>query len=304
MEKKYISIDIGGTAIKYGILTEEGAILERYEMATEAYKGGPEILKKAEGIVEGFLNSGKVLKEELLGICISTAGMVDTKKGEIFYSAPLIPNYIGTKFKMVMETRFHVPCEVENDVNCAGLAEYMSGASKGSKSALMLTIGTGIGGSMVIGGEVYHGCSGSACEVGYMHMEGSDFQTLGAASILTRKVAEWKNEPEEKWNGYHIFEEAKKGDELCMRAIDEMADVLGRGIANICYVMNPEVVVLGGGVMAQEEYLRGRIETALRKYLVPSIAKHTKLAFAKHRNDAGMLGAYYHFQNMQKKERR
>ena len=83
-----------------------------------------------------------------------------------------------------------------------------------------------------------------------------------------------------------------------------MADVLGRGIANICYVMNPEVVVLGGGVMAQEEYLRGRIEASLRKYLVPSIAEHTKLALAKHRNDAGMLGAYYHFQNMQKKERR
>ena len=127
MEKKYISIDIGGTAIKYGILTEEGAILERYEMATEAYKGGPEILKKAEGIVEGFLNSGKVLKEELLGICISTAGMVDTEKGEIFYSAPLIPNYIGTKFKMVMETRFHVPCEVENDVNCG---KYLNQAER------------------------------------------------------------------------------------------------------------------------------------------------------------------------------
>lgn len=301
MEKKYISIDIGGTAIKYGILTEEGTILERCEMATEAYKGGPSILERVVGIVEDFLQTKEALREELLGICISTAGMVDTEKGEIFYSAPLIPNYIGTQFKAVMETRFHVPCEVENDVNCAGLAEYMSGASKGSKSALMLTIGTGIGGSMVIGGKVYHGCSGSACEVGYMHMEGSDFQTLGAASILTRKVAEWKNEPEEKWNGYHIFEEAKKGDELCMRAIDEMADVLGRGIANICYVMNPEVVVLGGGVMAQEEYLRGRIEAALGKYLVPSIAKHTKLAFAKHRNDAGMLGAYYHFRNMQKK---
>ena len=127
MEKKYISIDIGGTAIKYGIHTEEGAILERYEMATEAYKGGPEILKKAEGIVEGFLNSGKVLKEELLGICISTAGMVDTEKGEIFYSAPLIPNYIGTKFKMVMETRFHVPCEVENDVNCG---KYLNQAER------------------------------------------------------------------------------------------------------------------------------------------------------------------------------
>ena len=98
MEKKYISIDIGGTAIKYGILTEEGAILERYEMATEAYKGGPEILKKAEGIVEGFLDSGKVLKEERLGICISTAGMMDTEKGEFFNSEPLYTIYFGSIF--------------------------------------------------------------------------------------------------------------------------------------------------------------------------------------------------------------
>ena len=125
--KKYVSIDIGGTAIKYGVIDESGSIVVKDKMDTEAYKGGPEILKKAEGIVEGFLNSGKVLKEELLGICISTAGMVDTEKGEIFYSAPLIPNYIGTKFKMVMETRFHVPCEVENDVNCG---KYLNQAER------------------------------------------------------------------------------------------------------------------------------------------------------------------------------
>lgn len=300
--KRYISIDIGGTAIKYGVLTEDGRIVSRSEMATEAYKGGSAILHKAVGIVEEYLRAdGLGSGNDLGGICISTAGMVDTGKGEIFYAAPLIPDYKGTRFKETMEERFHVPCEVENDVNCAGLAEYVSGASKGSRSALMLTVGTGIGGCIVLDGEVYHGCSNSACEVGYMHMEGSDFQTLGAASILTRKVAEWKNEPEDRWNGYHIFEEAKKGDELCVRAIDEMADVLGRGIANICFVMNPEVVVLGGGIMAQEEYLRGRIESALQRYLVPSIAEHTRLAFAKHRNDAGMLGAFYHFRNRQRK---
>ena len=92
-----------------------------------------------------------------------------------------------------------------------------------------------------------------------------------------------------------LFEEAKKGDELCNRAIDEMCDVLGKGIANICYVINPEIVVLGGGIMAQEEFLKDRIKAAMDKYLVSSIAKHTKLAFAKHQNDAGMLGAFYHF---------
>ena len=93
-------------------------------------------------------------------------------------------------------------------------------------------------------GEVYHGFSNSACEVGYMHMNDSDFQTLGAASILTNKVSEWKGETEKKWDGYHIFEEAKKGDKLCLLAIDEMVDILGEGIANICYVINPEVMLM------------------------------------------------------------
>ena len=229
-------------------------------------------------------------------MCISTAGMVDIEKGEIFYSAPLIPNYIGTAFKKTVEERFGIPCEVENDVNCAGLAEYKAGAAAGSKAAVMLTIGTGIGGCILLNGEVFHGFSNSACEVGYMHMDDSDFQTLGAASILTKKVAAWKGELAENWSGYRIFEEAKKGDKICNRAIDEMTDVLGKGIANICYVVNPEVVVLGGGIMAQEAFLKDKIEKAVEKYLVSSMWEHTSIAFAKNQNNAGMLGAFYHFQ--------
>lgn len=292
---KYITIDIGGTEIKYGILSEEEEFLCRYKMKTEASKGGKAILQKVLGIVR------ELKCEEVKGVCISTAGMVDIEKGEIFYSAPLIPEYIGINFKKTIEEEMHLPCEVENDVNCAGLAESISGASKGSKVALMLTIGTGIGGSIVINGDVFRGFSGSACEVGYMHMAGGDFQTLGAASILTRKVSEWKNESQDVWNGYHIFEEAKKGDFLCNKAIDEMVDVLGQGIANICYVINPQVVVLGGGIMAQEEFLREKIESSVKKYLVAGIAEHTNIAFAKYRNDAGMLGAYYHFCKQQKR---
>lgn len=294
--KKYISIDIGGTMIKYGLMSEKGEILVDSEMETEAYKGGPAILDKVLTIVEEYKK-----EMQISGVCISTAGMVDIEKGEIFYSAPLIPNFIGTRFKATVEEKFQIPCEVENDVNCAGLAEYVSGAAKGSKVALMLTIGTGIGGCAIIDEKIFHGSSNSACEVGYMHMAGSDFQTLGAASILTRKVAEWKNEPETKWNGKRIFEEAKKGDALCIRAIDEMAEVLGQGISNICYVLNPEVVVLGGGIMAQEDYLRERIERALDKWLVPAIRTKTRLEFARHQNHAGMMGAFYHFKQMQEK---
>lgn len=134
-----------------------------------------------------------------------------------------------------------------------------------------------------------------------MHMDGSDFQTLGAASILVKRVAAAKGEPEDAWNGYRIFQLAREGDPICREAIDQMCDCLGKGISNICYVLNPQIVVLGGGIMAQEEYLRPRLEKALARYLVSSIYEKTELAFAKHQNDAGMRGAYYHFLERQGK---
>ena len=193
------------------MINERGSILVKDKMDTEAYKGGPEILKKVISIVADYMDT-----YEPSGIAISTAGMVDVEKGEIFYSAPLIPNYAGIQFKKVLEKKFGIPCEVENDVNCAGLAESVSGAGVGSSVTLCLTIGTGIGGCILIDGHVFHGYSNSACEVGYMNMLDSDFQTLGATSILTKRVAARKEECEEKWEGYHIFEAAKDGDKDCI----------------------------------------------------------------------------------------
>lgn len=289
--KGYVSIDIGGTAIKYGRINEEGEILSRGETATQAYRGGRGILDKVLSIVEDSIRTGKIH-----GVCISTAGIVDTEKGEIIHSAPLIPDYKGINYKAVIQKAYGIPCEVENDVNCAGLAETVSGAARGSDSVLMLTVGTGIGGCFVQNGKVFHGAGGSACEIGYMHMGGSDFQTLGAASILTKKVAGRKGEDPEKWDGYRIFQEAKQADGVCRQAIDEMVDILGMGIANICYVLNPRTVVLGGGIMAQKGYLRDKIQEAVDHYLIPSVASETSLCFAAHGNTAGMLGAFYHFQ--------
>ncbi len=288
--KKYVSIDIGGTEIKHGVIDEEGVILEKGSQKTEARRGGASIVQKAVGIVKKYQTEHK-----LSGICISTAGMVDVERGEIFYSAPLIPEYTGTPWKKTMERTFGLPCEVENDVNCAGLAETISGAAKGSRIVLCLTVGTGIGGCILMDQKVFRGYSNSACEVGYMCMGDSDFQTLGAASVLCRKVAERKRGKPEEWDGRRIFEEAKKGDMICVKAVDEMVDVLGRGIANICYVLNPQTVVLGGGIMAQKDYLLPRLQEAMDRYLIESISCRTALKMAEHRNDAGILGAFYHF---------
>ena len=293
--KFYVSIDIGGTSIKHGILDKNIKFITSGEIATEAQKGGKNILEKVINIVSEY-------KKEytLSGICISTAGMVDCEKGEIIHASDLIPNYTGTQIKKTIEDIFSIPCEVENDVNCAGLAEYFSGSAKGSSISLCLTIGTGIGGSIIINDRVFHGFSGSACEVGYMNMFKGKFEDLGATSILVKKVAKLKNCSENHIDGKLIFEMAKNNDKDCIKAIDEMVDVLGMGIANICYVINPEVVVLGGGIMAQKDYLYDKIRLSLDKYLIPTISSKTKLEFAKNQNKAGMLGAYYNFISIHK----
>ena len=235
--------------------------------------------------------------ENIEGICISTAGMVDPEEGKIVFAGELMPDYTGTCIKKELEKTLGIPCEVENDVNCAGLAEYISGAAKESHIMFCATVGTGIGGCAIVDGSVFHGASNSACEIGYIPMEDSDFQTLGASSILIKKVAEKKREPLDMWDGKKIFELAEKGDEVCISAIKEMCDVLGKGLATICYVLNPDTIVLGGGVMAQKKILENEIIDSLKRYLKPILAEHLQVCFAEYGNEAGMVGALYNFQN-------
>lgn len=290
----YLAIDIGGTAIKYGLVTEQGQLLRKEEIPTEASKGGPRILAKVLSLVENYHN-----QVTLAGVAISTAGMVNPERGDIFYSGPQIPNYVGISFKESIEEQFNIPCEVENDVNCAGLAEAISGSAKNTKVAVCLTIGTGIGGCFLLNSQIFHGSSFSACEVGYMRLANSQFQELASTTTLINDVARRHGDQPDDWNGRRIFEEAKAGNQDCIAAIDQLVDYLCQGIANICYVVNPECVVLGGGIMGQKVYLSPKINQTLDKYLVPSLSKKTKVVFASHENNAGIMGAYYHFKQRQ-----
>lgn len=300
--KRYICLDIGGTYIKHGLLTEKGEILTTGKIPTRAKEGGQAVFEQAVELVEDYLEKEE---QKPSGIAISTAGMVDPETGIILHASDAIPGYAGINYKAYMEERFHLPCAVENDVNCAGLAESVSGAGKGSRINLCLTVGTGIGGCLVVDGNVFHGISNSACEVGYMRLEQGVFQDEAAASALVRRVEERKKaetrlsedgEEPEGWDGFRIFEAAKAGDPICCEELERLAELLGMGIANICFVVNPERVILGGGIMEQEAYMKPRIEAALEKYLVPQIWKHTTVCMAAYQNHAGMLGALYHLQ--------
>ncbi|MDE6964570.1 MAG: ROK family protein [Lachnospiraceae bacterium] len=290
--KQYICLDIGGTFIKHGIIDEEGNFLQKGAVETESEKGAQAILKKVDGIIREYLSG-----HDAEGICLSTAGIVDSGAGTIIHANANIPNYTGTNLKGHFEEKYGIPCEVENDVNCAGLAEAVSGAAVGKKIVFCLTVGTGIGGCLLVDGNIFHGGANCACEVGYMRSANGSFEPEGTVSTLVAEAARRKGEPAFRWNGRRVLGEAKRGDKVCMDVLEYMTKILGAGIANICYVVNPEIVVLGGGIMGREyeDLLYPRIRSAMDSHLIPIIARHTELKMAVHRNDAGMLGAFYHF---------
>lgn len=288
--RNFIAFDIGGTLIKYGVLTEKGNFLEKSETNTEAHLGGKSVLNKVKEIGDQLLDRYKIS-----GICISTAGQVHSKKGEILYASPLIPDYTGMPIKKELEEYFHLTVEVENDVNCVGLAESWLGKGKNVKSLFCLTIGTGIGGSYIIDNKLHTGHSYSGGEIGYIPIEGSQFQELASTRILVRNVAKRKSITENEIDGKEIFEQARQGDEVCIEEINRLVYYLSKGIATIAYMMNPEMIIIGGGITNQKDYLYPLIQEQLKKDIIPAILSKTKIEIAGNLNNAGMIGALRHF---------
>ena len=297
----YICIDIGGTSIKYGVLSDEGEIFIDGTVSTKVTEKENFILLDVKKLVRNILDEYR--NYEIKGICVSTAGVVNPEKGEIAYAGPTIPKYTGTKIKEELEKEFSISCEVENDVNCAGLGEYWKGAGKGSKSMVCLTIGTGIGGSVILDGKLLNGIGYTAGEIGYMDVNGSYIQNIASSKYLVEKVQKKKEEKEgitDAITGVDIFELAKKGDEICIAGINEIISNLAVGVRNIIYLLNPEVIVIGGGITAQKEYLEEKIRKEVNDGMISDMFRKTRIELAQQGNQAGLLGALYNFLNKNK----
>lgn len=297
----YICIDIGGTSIKYGVLSEKGEIFIDGTVSTKVTEKENFILSDVKKLIRNILD--EYINYEIKGICVSTAGVVNPEKGEIAYAGPTIPKYTGTKIKEELEKEFSISCEVENDVNCAGLGEYWKGAGKGSKSMVCLTIGTGIGGSVILDGKLLNGIGYTAGEIGYMDVNGSYIQNIASSKYLVEKVQKKKEEKEgitDAITGVDIFELAKKGDEICIAGINEIISNLAVGVRNIIYLLNPEVIVIGGGITAQKEYLEEKIRKEVNDGMISDMFRKTRIELAQQGNQAGLLGALYNFLNKNK----
>ncbi|MCF0261214.1 MAG: ROK family protein [Erysipelotrichaceae bacterium] len=285
-------LDLGGTAIKYGIVDETGRIVHRRETESNAWLGGPALMEKVFEVIE------ELQKEyELAGISLTTPGVVDADNGIILVCGPNIPNYSGMQVKELLEQKFEIPAEIENDVNCAAMAEAWSGAAKEASHALVMTIGTGIGGCYIADKKVLSGCRGAAAEVGFMPFKDSFFENYGSAAALSRNVAARKNDVPENWPGRKIFEQADRGDPVCCEEIDALCSILGEGISVIASILNPDVIVLGGGILARHELLIPKIQAVMKERMLPFTYDCISIKPARYENSAGMLGAYYNFKS-------
>jgi predicted NBD/HSP70 family sugar kinase len=299
MLMNYLCFDIGGTSVKYGVADETGSLLLKGEIPNEI------TLKGVNGFVDSLICLAEQYRQEfdLQGIAVSTAGIVDPERGVVLYAPKYFPGYPGTELQKWLTEKTGLPCTVENDVNAAALGEYWLGAGKGAKSLFCITVGTGIGGCIILDGRVIHGASYSAGEAGLQHIrpEGT-WEEIASTSALIRNVAKAKQIQEGELNGKKIFAMAQRGDADALAGITRQMEDLATGIANICYILNPERIIIGGGIAAQEEYLYPMLDGALRKKLLPLIYEKVTLSFAALKNDAGMIGALFNFL-MREKER-
>ncbi len=285
---KILAFDIGGTEIKYALCDESFNLTEKRSIPTNAHEGGKRIIERVIEIIKGFDNIDRV--------GISTAGQVNSVKGEIIFATETIPGYTGVKIKELVEKETGIPTAVENDVNSAALGEAIFGAGKGQSSFICLTYGTGIGGAIFIDGKLFTGNSFSAGEFGHIvtHQGGRKCTCGGEGCYETyASTTALVNDVEEKLgialNGREIFE--RFDDPAIRQIIDNWIDEIVTGLKSIVYVFNPALIVAGGGIM-NEEYITQEINARLGSQLMNSFRK-VEVVKAQMGNDANKLGAAY-----------
>ena len=279
-----LAIDIGGTMIKYGLVSSDGEILSTDKIETEAEKGLENILNKIDNIFKRYKENNPV------GIAVSGTGQINGIIGKVIGGNPIIPNWIGTNLVKILEKKYNLPAVLENDVNCVALGEKWIGAGKDLSNFICLTIGTGIGGGIILNNQLFRGENFVAGEFGHTLIKKGEFEQFASTTALIRLV---KEKTGKILNGKEIFDLEKKEIVEYQEVISEWIENLTDGLSSIIYCFNPANIILGGGVIGQGEALINRIKNSLFKKIGLQFKEKLNIIQAKLGNNAGMIGASY-----------
>lgn len=286
------AFDIGGTHIKYGVVDHTGKIIDKKLVHTLSNQGGLSIMTR---ITEIILNMQK--QYAITGVAISSAGIIDPYQGIVLQTTDTMKNYAGTKIKEIIEHATNLPTTVENDVNCAALAESVY-SNPPLKDFIAMTIGTGIGGAIVNHGEIFHGSSYSAGEWGRLLIDGKPYEKQASMTSLIEYARKYGFDVKEGIEVFKLFDENQEG---AIIAVQSFYERLAAGIVNLVYALNPKVIIIGGGISHRGQKFIDELSLALSKKLDPYYMASLELRLATMKNDSGMLGAYIHHMNLTKK---
>ena len=291
-----LSIDIGGTAVKMGLVNREGSVHARHEASVCYDNYQTPILTTVIREAQAFLAREHAVIE---GIGVSATGQVDDRIGAVIGTNGKIPHYQGSQIKLEMEQIFGVPVFALNDANAAALGECFAGRARGVENVLMITLGTGVGGGIVLGGKIFGGTRGIAGELGHIPLYADGipctggsrgcYESYAATTALVRLAKEATGE--EEMNGRIIFARAAEGDEVMLSILDRWISDIAAGIVGLVHTFNPQMVLIGGGVSTQENLLINPLRERILKTAMPRFAEGLQIEAATLGNDAGMIGA-------------
>ena len=309
MGKYCFGVDLGGTTVKIGLFDPEGNVLEKWEIPTRKEDNGSGILPDIAKSVLDKAEERAIAKEDIIGVGIGVPGPVDDN-GVVHKAVNL--GWDVMNINEILGSLLQIPVKAGNDANVAALGEMWCGGGKGCTNMVLATLGTGVGGGIIINGKMVTGATGAGGEIGHIHIEDNEPDTCGCGNhgcleqyasatgvvrLAERKLASSTLDSvlrtakaEGNLSAKAVFDAVKEGDALACEVAEQFGDYLGKGFAAIAGVVNPELFVLGGGVSKAGEILCEYVSKYYTKYVFHG-SKNAQFKLATLGNDAGIYGA-------------
>lgn len=313
MEKWLVGVDLGGTTTKLAFINQYGEILHKWEIATDTTGGGSKIVTNIAKTIDAKLRESGLPKSKLLGIGMGAPGPVRAQDGMIFEAINL--GWRHYPLRDLLEVETSLPTIIDNDANTAAIGEMWKGAGQGSKDLVCITLGTGVGGGVITNGTIVHGKNGAAGEIGHILVEMENgapckcgrkgcLETVASATGIVRLATEALSSDSTKTS--LLFEKIAQGRDLTAKLVSECAlanddlslgiirkvcRYLGLAITGIANTLNPDKIVIGGGVSKAGDLIIQPVRETFEQYAFPRVAKSTKILAATLGNDAGVIGA-------------
>lgn len=306
MKKYIIGLDLGGTKISCAVADLKGEIVKQYTIPTLANLGEEKVMNRIISVIDKIIKESKININEIQAIGVGAPGPLDIKNGIIITT----PNLPFKNFNIIkpIKNRYNTPTYIDNDANVATIGEYIFGAGKGTENMIFVTVSTGIGGGAILNGNIYRGNTSNALEIGHMTLMPNGpkcncgncgcVEALASGTSIAKQANEAVLKGEytslskfENITSVEVFKEARNGDKIAKKIVNNSLTYLGICIANLVTIFDPEIIVIGGGVSKAGDIVFDEVRKEVNKRCFSIIAKACNIVPALLGGDAGIKGA-------------